>query len=163
MKHIFGMAKSSLDLRGAKAQKLELDFLRLAYAVDHFRRKGDQAQGYLLVLGPGLQTRIAAWTRKYEASDSVRCICHTISEAELVELTAEKAANVSGMVAGTLGEEPGRQSDAGIGHVLGERALQQAILAAEPNVEERTMSRNLPFGIRWDFYGVVRSLADRTP
>jgi hypothetical protein len=30
MKHIFGMAKSSLDLRGAKSRSLELDFLRLS-------------------------------------------------------------------------------------------------------------------------------------
>jgi len=72
----------------------------------------------------------------------------------------EKAANVSGMVAGALGEEPGRQSDAGIGHVLGERALHEAIFSAEPDVEDRTISRNLPFGIRWDFYGVVQSFPD---
>ena len=39
MKHILGMAKSNLNLRGAKAQKLELDYLRLIYAVKGIREK----------------------------------------------------------------------------------------------------------------------------
>jgi hypothetical protein len=160
MKHIFGMAKSSLDLRGAKAQKLELDFLRLAYAVDHYRRCGEEAQGYLLVLGPELQTRVAAWTRKYGAADSVRCICHSVTTAEHAALALEKTANVAGMIAGARGEGAGSQSDANVGHELGEAALQKVIRAAEPDVEERTVARDLPFGIRWDFYGLVRSQSD---
>ena len=31
MKHILGMAKSNLDLSGAKASKLELDYLRIVH------------------------------------------------------------------------------------------------------------------------------------
>lgn len=156
VKHIFGMAKSSLDLNGAKAQKLELDFLRLAYAVDHYRRCGEEAQGYLLVLGPALQARVVAWTRKYGASDAVRCVCHSVSSSELDALGVEKAANIAGMIAGTRGEDARSQSAATFGHSLGEQALQSAIRAAEPGVEDRTNGPALPFGIRWDFYGVVR-------
>ena len=50
MKHILGMAKSHLDLRGAKAPKLELDYLHLIYAVKEIREKGESAQGYLVVM-----------------------------------------------------------------------------------------------------------------
>ena len=42
MKHVLGMAKSHLNLNGAKREKLELDYLRLAYAVKDLEsaRKG---------------------------------------------------------------------------------------------------------------------------
>lgn len=63
MKHVFGMAKSSLDLRGGKGRNLELDFLRLVYAVQHFQRAGDLAQGYLVVLGDGMSQRVKAWAK----------------------------------------------------------------------------------------------------
>ena len=155
MKHVFGMAKSSLDFKGAKAPKLELDFLRLAYVVANYRRAGEEAQGYLLVLGPEIQARVGIWIAKYGASDSVACISHTITDSERKGLALEKVSNVAGMVAGAQGKEPGRQSDATLGHELGERALRAAILAAEPLVNDLTSAGDLPLGIRWDFYGVV--------
>jgi len=46
MKHILGMAKSFLDLKGVKSQKLELYYLRLVYAVKDLR-KGRDDQRYL--------------------------------------------------------------------------------------------------------------------
>ena len=50
MKHVLGMVKSQLDLRGAKSQKLELDYLRLIYAVKKIRKQKDNAMGYLAAL-----------------------------------------------------------------------------------------------------------------
>lgn len=53
--HVFGMAKSSLDLLGAKRQKLELDFLRLVYACQHYQANGCQAFGYLAVTSAAIE------------------------------------------------------------------------------------------------------------
>ena len=47
---ILGMAKSHLDLEGAKGPKLELDFLKIAYALAWLNVIGESGKGYLLVL-----------------------------------------------------------------------------------------------------------------
>lgn len=93
--------------------------------------------------------------KKYGAQDAVRCICHAVTAAERAALEAEKSANVAGMVAGARGEDPGTQSGAHLGHAIGERALREFIATAEPGIEDRTDLPDLPFGIRWDFYGVA--------
>ena len=67
MKHVLGMAKSALDLRGAKGPKLELDYLRLLYAVKELRKRGDNAQGYLIVLTEPIHERTRQWENKYLA------------------------------------------------------------------------------------------------
>lgn len=63
MKHVLGMAKSHLDLKGAKGPKLELDFLRLVYAVKELRARGDQANGYLLVMEEDIASRVKSWIK----------------------------------------------------------------------------------------------------
>ena len=44
MKHILGMVKRNLDMKGAKGPKLELDFLRLVYAVKDNRTPPNKPQ-----------------------------------------------------------------------------------------------------------------------
>jgi hypothetical protein len=65
MKHVLGMAKSFLNLEGARSQKLELDYLRLIYAVKEIRKRGDSALGYLVVLTPQIGIRLKQWENKY--------------------------------------------------------------------------------------------------
>jgi len=67
VKHVFGMAKSHLDLKGAKGPKLELDFLRLVYVIKDFRSKGKQATGYMAVLTDQIAQRVNGWAHKYDA------------------------------------------------------------------------------------------------
>lgn len=152
MKRIFGMAKSPLDLRGAKGRNLELDFLRLVYAVEHFRASGDEAQGYLLVMAESIRMRVAEWIRKYDAADCVELVVTVLSPEQASLLAQEKARN-------RQGNAPGADRALAVaadGKRLGEVALRRHVLAAEPAVTE-VQDGQAPFGIRWDFYGLVRS------
>ena len=155
MKHIFGMVKSSLDLRGAKSRNLELDFLRLVYAVEHHRRLDEQAQGYLAVLGEAAAQRVDVWARKYDAEALVTCVRCSLTLSEEDVLQREKVANIAGMIAGTQRETVAGRSDATAGRQIGERLLRDAILSAEPGVREVMDSRSMPFAVRWDFYGTL--------
>jgi hypothetical protein len=144
------MAKSPLDLRGAKARSLELDFLRLVYAVEHFRAAGDSAKGYLVVMEEKIRPRVAGWIRKYESEDCVELLVVPLSVAEANLLIMEKERNRQG---NARASEPAL-SVATAGKLLGEEALRRHVLSSEPNVTEVT-DGPLPFGIRWDFYGEV--------
>lgn len=155
MKHILGMSKSHLDLRGAKSAKLELDYLRLVYAVKEIRRGEDNAQGYLVVLAPHIKDRVKQWECKYEAEGYVKVIYESVPTIDKSKLEEEKLDNIVGMVAGTIGSEVGGRSRANFGQKIGEKALRKNIFGAEPNVEEVTDKSKFPFGIQWDFYGVI--------
>ena len=92
------MAKSALDLRGGKGRNMELDFLRLLYAVEHFRARGFGAQGYLLVMTTGIAGTIGSWVRKYNASECVDVATATLTDDDLDLLRVEKAGNAAGIV-----------------------------------------------------------------
>lgn len=155
MKHILGMAKSHLDLRGAKAQKLELDYLRLVYAVKEIRRKGDSAQGYLIVVTEEILNRVRQWEYKYQGNGCVELFSATLPGHERRTLESEKASNLAGMVAGAIGEKTGGRSNADKGRSIGENALVEIILRLEPSVQRLKDENRFPLGIRWDFYGLV--------
>jgi hypothetical protein len=154
MKHVFGMAKSPLDARGAKGRNLELDFLRLVYAVEHFRASGNEAQGYLLVLAEPLRIRMRTWIHKYDAADCVELIVATLDETQSRLLGEEKTRNRSGNVKGA----DRSLASAAYGKRLGEESLRAHILASEPGVSDGTTGP-APFGVSWDFYGVVAESA----
>jgi hypothetical protein len=59
------------------------------------------------------------------------------------------------MIAGVTGGKAGRRSTANFSRETGENALRRTILESEPNVQEVRDKNKLPFGIQWDFYGVV--------
>jgi hypothetical protein len=154
MKHIFGMAKRCLDLNGAKAQKLELDYLRLVYAVRELRRLGNDAQGYLLVMTPGIKQRVAAWQRKYQGEDAVVVETAKLNEQQLKLLESEVKANIEGMVAGTLGQNVAGRSNANVGGQIGEEQLKLLIEMYEPGVVRSSNAQEFPFQIKWDYYGI---------
>jgi hypothetical protein len=157
MKHILGMAKSNLDLKGAKSSKLEFDYLRLVYAVKELRKKGDEAYGYLIVMTPAIEQRVKHWETKYQAEGCVRVCSVTIQSDVENALMEEKARNVNGMIAGALGKDVGGRSSANVGQTIGESALKEMIGKSEPNVQQVTDKGNFPLGIHWDFYGVIQN------
>ena len=112
MKHVLGMAKSQLDLRGAKSQKLELDYLRLIYAVKEIRKQRDHAIGYLAVLTPGILDRVKQWETKYQAEGFVKVMYIPLPSSDRNRLEKEKTSNIAGMVAGATGGEVGERSSA---------------------------------------------------
>jgi hypothetical protein len=151
MKRSFGMAKSPLDLRGAKARNLELDFLRLVYAVEHFRASGEVAQGYLLVMADSIRTRISEWIRKYDAVDCVELVVAALSPEQESLLALEKVRNRQG----NAPRADPALAVAAEGKRLGEEALRRHVLSVEPAITE-VRGGQAPFDVRWDFYGEVR-------
>lgn len=153
MRYILGMAKSPEDARGSKGRNLELDFLRLVHAVEHFRANGHAAQGYMLVLADAVRTRIHGWIEKYGAQDCVEIVVPPgLTEDQLRLLAEEKDRNRRGNFKGvdrTL-------ANAAYGRELGEDCLKSYINTQELNVEELGPDE-APFGVQWDFFGVVRN------
>ena len=153
MKYILGMAKCTLDLKGAKGPKLELDFLRLVDAVKEIRRRGDEAKGCLLVMTPAIAQRVAAWQTKYRADDSVHVATARLSEEQLGIVQDQVRTTREGMVAGTVGDDVAGRSDATAGGQLGEELLRQVIEASEQGIRRSVNEREFPFGIHWDYFG----------
>lgn len=154
MKHALGMAKRHLDLKGAKGPKLELDFLRLVYAVKELRRTSADAQGYLLVADEKIKRRVDnKWREKYKAGDTVQVCVARLMDTERAMLEREVEENTAGMVAGTLGEDVGDRSSAVHGASLIERELKRVIESHEPGVQQCDDPAESSFGIQWDYYG----------
>ncbi len=155
MKHVLGMAKSFLDLKGAKSQKLELDYLRLVYAVKDLRKGGDDAQGYLVVLAPRISERVKQWENKYRGRGFVEIIDVSLTNSDKYQLKQEKVNNLAGMAAGVTGGVAGERSSASFGRDAGENNLRKMIFRLEPRVKEVKDENKFPCCVRWDFYGVV--------
>jgi hypothetical protein len=159
MRHVLGMAKRHLDLKGAKGPKLELDFLRLAVAVAHLRQTGDDAKGYLLVMSPRIRKRTEAWVTKYETKDTVEVVTADLTESELRGLCAEVRANTEGMMLGTQGRRVGNRSDARSGGRLVEDKLRAMIEVREPGIRRVNDPSKFPLNVQWDYYGVRASVS----
>lgn len=156
MKYILGMAKSYFDLKGGRRAGLELDYLRLLYAVNDLRKHGESAQGYLVVLKPQIWKRVKKWESKYRSTDCVKVVVDESLAGDVEDrLKQEKARNKDGMVAGATGREVGGRSSASFGQQIGEDALRNTIASLEPNVKLLKDENKFPYGIRWDFCGSV--------
>lgn len=154
---ILGMAKSSLDLRGAKASKLELDFFKLAFAVQKLRGTGSNSFGYLLVVDKTVARAVEAWRTKYQVEHLVEEVLFkqpTLEERVLLE--SEKARNKAALsvIRDVMGAEKAL-SVASYGKKFGESALLERIQRLHPEVKQIKDKRRFPLGIAWDFYGIV--------
>ena len=151
--HILGMAKSHMDLRGAKRPKLELDFLRIAFAISHVDSAGEAGRGFLLVFTQQIRETAMEWTERYGTGDAIEIILAELTNDETRRLREEKISNVSGMIAGTLGQNVRGMSNADIGKEIGERKLEEEIRRRHPQVRRIADRDEYPLGIDWDFYG----------
>jgi len=158
--HVLGMAKSLLDLRGAKGPKLELDCLRLVHSVPRLQHSGDSAMGYLLVMTSEIAKTAEGWISKYGGRGFVKVIVASLSAEQMLELAAEKKGNVQGMVDGIIGKSVDGRADASYGQKLGEEALRESIRQQETGVQEVTDKALFPLGIQWDYYGVSELCVD---
>jgi hypothetical protein len=157
LKHVLGMAKRHIDLNGAKGPKLELDYLRLVYAVGRLRTSSQRAQGYLVVLTPEIRATTSRWRTKYEAGESVTVLVAPLTAGEGAAIKLEVAANTKGMIAGSTGAAVSGRSSAEAGGAIVEDHLVNLIAANEPGVVRITERRLFPLSINWDYYGHVHS------
>lgn len=148
---ILGMAKSSTDLNGAKAQKVELDFLRLVYAKQTLRARSVDVAAYLLVMVDDVASRTHKWARDYDVEGLVEVLVADLSDEDLNRLRAEKKANADGNKA--AGGKSKQQASAKFGEKLGESELRRQIMARHPEAIEITRKECRPFKVQWDFFG----------
>ena len=156
MRHVLGMARSHLNLNGAKREKLELDYLRLTYAVKDLRAQGKDAQGYLVVLDGDSASRIHLWESNYKAQGCVTVVLAHLEDQVMDKVKDEKRKNKAGMGAGPTGAKIGGRSSATFSKATVEDVLRMKICELEPNVEAVDDKKKFPCGVRWDFYGVVK-------
>ena len=151
MQHVFGMAKSSLNLDGAKRQKLELDYLRLVYACHMW--PGSKA--YLMVTSKDIEVTTVAWAKKYQAQGVVKVLQ---LEPDLLTpaFVAEKARNKKGMAASLAGTFDKVDCTASIGEAVCETHLANVITALlAGNVAREPDYTKHPLGVKWDYYGTI--------
>jgi len=152
MKHILGMAKGYTDLKGARSKILELDYLRLVYAVKDLTKCGDNAHGYLVVLTENIRGTVQKWRDKYQGEGFVTVIAAPQPPRVMARLKQEKEKNRAGNI-------PGKDPALSIGDYardIGEKALRKKIRELEPRVKELGNENKLPCAVRWDFYGIVK-------
>ncbi len=154
--HILGMAKSSLDLRGAKAPKLELDYLRLLYAVDRLKAQDKEAVGYLLVLSKNVaESAKRNWIPKYGNNPSVEIVFVKPRKTGLKKLLEEKRNQAASLLLkNRVTDAEKLLSVAKLGKQYGEKELEAHIARSHPGVAKGQKAHQ-PLGISWDFYGTV--------
>lgn len=150
------MAKSSLNLIGAKRQKLELDYLRLAYVCQHYQRLGHQAKGFLAVTTDAIANQAAKWQECYQVTPGVVEIVRvSLTEDELARLAYFQNLNRLGM-SGTLDKASvARHADATYGRELVEGKLRDFVQEIYLGVTFSPDFRDPKMQISWDLFGAL--------
>ena len=151
MKHIIGMAKSYLDLRGSKTRNLELDFLLLALAVNKSRSSNADAHGVLLVLDEKVWKRADGWRRKHGVANDIEVALAKPTAVEMEVLRTEKAANARGNTPNSKHED----ASAAKSGAIAEAYLLAEIQKRFPGVRKQRSELPHLACVSWDFYGVV--------
>lgn len=146
MTTIIGMAKSPLDLRGAKDRNLRLDVELLARRIAELRGSGQEAIGYLLVLADGVARRARGWD-VVSRDPNLNVIVADLPEEDLEALREEKRRNAQGIRSGRPFD-----SVAALGRRLAEGALRSEIRKRHPGIRRTSDTTG---NANWDFFGVL--------
>ena len=147
------MAKSGFDLKGAKGPKLELDLLRLLYAVQNLQKKGEKAYGYLIVSTNKIKERAESWIKKYEFEKKTNIEILTLDnldEKTIKLLKDEKVRNALANIRHKRDDIRKELASGRFGQGLYENALEN-YLKNKHHIKEIKQPK-MPFEIRWDFY-----------
>jgi len=133
-------------MRDPCASALELDFLRLSYAVAHLNSKREDAHGYIVVLRQEIRDAAQGLQRRYGVGAAVSIVFASLLVTDMTKLAeAGGSSRDDGVSAG----------EASVARDIALDALQREIAAREPDAVEKTAEGALPFGVEWDYYGVV--------
>ena len=155
MKHILAMVKPYPDLRGLKASKVELDYLRVVYAVGEMRRQGELAQGYFVVIGESIPKNMTVWEQNYRGNSYVELMSTLPATHVRHGLQNDKTADLSGMVLAALLDDTSHVSNSAALRDMEDYILDETIRELEPGVMRIKDEARFPLGIRWDYYGLV--------
>lgn len=150
MRTIYGMAKSYSNLKGSKVRGLELDFLRLALAID---RDEFCTGAYLVAPLPQKSgdSLVSEWNGKYGLGKPVMFLEAILTEDEERLLHEEKARNRrSNQIKGSL------HSNASYGEKLIERKLKEHVEHRHARVDARPhFTAPVMPHVKWDFFGIL--------
>src|SRR3972149_6552068 len=154
LKHILGMLKPQLDFQGAQARELELEYLRLIYAVSQIRKQGENAQGYFVITRRGMLNRLKQLEQKYQGNEYAELLM--ISSSVYLGPTAQpdKTEILSGIVRAAVLERVDGRPAATIHRNMREFILTETILGQERDVRQVKDEKRFPFGVRGGDYGV---------
>ncbi len=155
MKHILGMVKPHPDFQDARVPKIELDYLRLLYAVSELRHRGENAQGYFLVTADVMLSRLGKLERDYHGKDYAKVLRVSPDYYLGSALRTQKMQILSGFVRDAVLDKGYGQSAASIHRNMREFILAETILGYEPDVRQLTDENRFPFHVPWDYYGIV--------
>ena len=151
--YLFGMAKSSLNLIGAKRQKLELDYLRLAYVCQHYQRLGFGAFGILAVTTKEIEAQAKAWQVTYRVpAGLIKILPAELSGDELAELIQFQAMNRQAMSGSLATGKVAPYADASFGRELIEGKLHAYVRDKCPGLKLETDCRDEEMRICWDLF-----------
>lgn len=152
--YIFGMAKSSLNLIGAKRQKLELDYLRLAYACQHYRQLGHRANGFLAVTTPAIVVQAKQWATTYKVPDDmVEVFAVDLTPEENAQLVHYQSLNRVAMTGSLDKATSARHADATYGRKLVEEKLHTYVQGEFASITFQNDCKDPEMNICWDLFG----------
>jgi len=144
--HVLGVAFPHTEADGPHAVELELQFLRLAYAVCRLSWAGHDVSAYFVVLRQELRDRVLRLKAAYDVDDRVRVVFAGLLVSEVTELAeAVEAARKAGDAA----------SAAGAARAVSLKALHREISALQPDAVESAPETSGPFAVSWDYHGTV--------
>jgi hypothetical protein len=150
------MSKLYLDFKGSKGPKLELDYLRLVYAVKEMKKQGEAAHGYFVVMTDDMVNHANQWEFKYGGIGNVEVL--SASLADRIRNKLQQNGNllkVPAIIAGIDSNKVTSRRTSNLGRAIGEGALAEIVTNLEPAVQRVRDENRFPLGIRWDFYGVI--------
>jgi len=160
---ILGMAKSAMNLKGAKARGLRLDLLEMIYAVKDIKQSNGDAHGYLCVFNNDIKEQLEIWKYGYKGGSDITIFVPPLTTTEIAQMVKEKSDNNLGNA--LPGKQNNELSTAVISGTIMEVHLKSEIQRKEPgvidtkqlmiNLSQGNIKAALPLGVDWDFYGVV--------
>ena len=149
MRHVFGVAYPYLDHLGVHSIQLELDLLRLAFTVTSLRTAGESAGGYIVVLRQELRDALRKMKARYDIADEVHVVFASLLIADMTRLdeaTQRSAAS------------DGPDETIEVAREIALAALEREVASSEPGVSAVAEHHLFPFGVPWDYYGMVAAL-----
>jgi hypothetical protein len=158
------MVRPCLDFEGDGVQKVELDYLRLIYAVSELRKQhGDDAEGYVVAVTNEMLNRFTHLERDYHGKEYAQLLSVSLESYLRQTGRSKKTEVLSGIVrAAVLEKGDGRVAGA-IHRAMREFILRETISGLEPDVQQIKDKDKFPFRIRWDYYGIVETKAIDRP
>ncbi len=145
--YVLGVAFPHADVDASGYVELERCFLQLAFAGCRLEASGDNVRGYLAVLRQETRDAVRRLRTRYGVGESVQVVFASLLVSDMTRLAE----------ANEIGAREGDPAVlTAVGREIATDALRREICVREPDVVERTMLEDMPFGVRWDFYGLVR-------